>query len=64
MSRNLKTSNWPSEGPQENQPALPTGFEEQLLKLGLNEQICEASRELRQTCIPFSSYSFGDPLDP
>jgi hypothetical protein len=50
MSSNLKTSNWASGRPQENQPAVPTGFEEQVLKLGLNEQTCEASRELKQWC--------------
>jgi hypothetical protein len=32
------------------QPRLPTAFEEQLRKLGLTEQTCVASEELRQWC--------------
>ena len=31
-------------------PALPTAFEEQVKKLGLTEQSCETSDELRQWC--------------
>jgi hypothetical protein len=30
--------------------ALPTAFDEQARKLGLNEQICVASEELRRWC--------------
>jgi len=50
MPRNSKGPNWASGRPPENRPAAPTGFEEQLQKLGLNEQTCEASRELKQWC--------------
>lgn len=50
MSHNLKASNWASGRPQENRPAVATGFEEQVLKLGLNEQTCEGSRELKRWC--------------
>ncbi len=50
MSRNSRNSNWASGRPPENRPAGPTGFEEQVQKLGLNEQTCEASRELKQWC--------------
>jgi hypothetical protein len=31
-------------------PAVPTEFEEQVKKLGLNEQTCVASEKLRQWC--------------
>jgi hypothetical protein len=50
MSRTWKASNWASGRPQENRPVASTGFEEQVLKLGLNEQTCEASRELKDWC--------------
>jgi hypothetical protein len=36
--------------PMEAAPALPTAFEEQVKKLGLSEQTCETSEELRQWC--------------
>jgi hypothetical protein len=32
------------------QPRLPTEFEEQIQQLGLNEQNCVGSEELRQWC--------------
>jgi hypothetical protein len=32
------------------QPTMPTAFEEQVRKLGLNERTCAASRELQQWC--------------
>jgi hypothetical protein len=32
------------------QPRLPTAFEEQVRKLGLTEQTCVASEELRHWC--------------
>lgn len=50
MPRNSKSSNWASGRPPEKRPAEPTGFEEQVQKLGLNEETCEASRELKQWC--------------
>ena len=50
MPRNSKSSNWASGRPAEKRPAEPTGFEDQVQKLGLNEQTCEASRELKQWC--------------
>jgi hypothetical protein len=50
MPRNLRNSNWASGRPPKNRPAEPTGFEEQLQALGLKEQTCEASRELKQWC--------------
>jgi hypothetical protein len=31
-------------------PDVPTAFEEQVQKLGLNEQTCETSEKLRQWC--------------
>jgi hypothetical protein len=50
MPSNVRTSNWASGRPPENPPVGPTGFEEQVQKLGLNEQNCEASRELKSWC--------------
>jgi hypothetical protein len=41
---------WARERPTQMQPRLPTAFEEQLRKLGLTEQTCVASEELRQWC--------------
>ena len=34
----------------DHQPTMPTAFEQQVRKLGLNKQTCAASRELRQWC--------------
>jgi hypothetical protein len=50
MSRNSRSSKWASGRPPENRTAGPTGFEGQVQKLGLNEQTCEASHELKQWC--------------
>jgi hypothetical protein len=36
--------------PMEVAPAVPTAFEEQLEKLGLNEQTCATSEKLKQWC--------------
>jgi hypothetical protein len=54
-------------------PAVPTAFEEQIRKLGLNEQTCGTSEKLRQWCqsnkdryyIPESLLKrWGIPVDP
>jgi hypothetical protein len=36
--------------PMKAAPDVPTAFEEQVQKLGLNEQTCETSEKLRQWC--------------
>jgi hypothetical protein len=36
--------------PMEAAPNVPTAFEEQIRKLGLNEQNCATSEELRHWC--------------
>jgi hypothetical protein len=55
------------------QPRLPTGFEEQVKKLGLNEQNCATSEKLKQWCelnkdrcyIPeWLLKRWGIPVDP
>jgi hypothetical protein len=43
MTRKTSNANRASGGPPENRPAEPTGFEEQVQQLGLNEQTCAAS---------------------
>jgi hypothetical protein len=54
-------------------PNVPTAFEEQVEKLGLNEQTCVASEELRRWCernkdrcyIPeWLLKQWGIPVDP
>jgi hypothetical protein len=40
----------PGNDPPKMQPRLPTAFEEQVQKLGLTEQTCVASEELRRWC--------------
>ena len=50
MPRYLRNSNWASGRPPENRPAEPTGFEEKAQSLGLTEQTCEASGELKHWC--------------
>jgi len=42
--------NWDSGRPTQMLPRLPTAFEEQIQSLGLNEQNCVASDELRHWC--------------
>ena len=41
---------WGSGRPLQAPPAVATAFEDQIQKLGLNEQTCETSEKLRQCC--------------
>jgi hypothetical protein len=45
-ARKRGNPNWGK--PMEPAPAVPTAFEEQVRKLGLNEQTCVTSEKLRQ----------------
>jgi hypothetical protein len=47
-ARKRGNPNWGK--PMEPIPAIPTAFEEQVQKLGLNEQTCMTSEKLRQWC--------------
>jgi hypothetical protein len=70
-ARKRGNPNWGK--PMEPTPAVPTAFEEQLRKLGLNDQNCVTSEKLRQWCqsnkdrcyIPESLLKrWGIPVDP
>jgi hypothetical protein len=50
VARRRRNPNWASGRPAQMLPRLPTAFEEQVQKLGLNEQTCATSEELRQWC--------------
>src|ERR1700674_1144008 len=50
MARRRGNSTWSSGRLAEIRPRGPTGFEQQVQRLGLNEQTCAASRELKQWC--------------
>jgi hypothetical protein len=50
MSRNSRNSNWANGRPIAIRPRAPTGFEEEVRRLGLDERTCEASRELKKWC--------------
>ena len=50
MAERVKKSHWASGRPAENEPQGPTGFEEELVRLGLDEHSCVASNELRRWC--------------
>jgi hypothetical protein len=65
--------NWGSGRPLQAPPAVATAFEEQVQKLGLTEQTCAMSDELRQWCqrnkdrcyIPERLLkAWGIPVDP
>jgi hypothetical protein len=47
-TRKRGNPNWGK--PMEPVPAVPTAFEEQVQRLGLNEHTCVTSEELRQWC--------------
>jgi hypothetical protein len=47
MPRRLGNPKWTS-GQDPRMPQLPTAFEEQVKKLGLNEQTCATSEALQQ----------------
>ena len=49
MTRRRGNPNWAS-GRLPQIPRLPTAFEEQVQKLGLTEQRCATSKELKQWC--------------
>ena len=70
-TRKRGNPNWGK--PMEPAPAVPTAFEEQVHKLGLNEQTCGTSEKLKQWCarnkdrcyIPESLLKrWGIPVDP
>jgi hypothetical protein len=46
----LSLSSLRTERDQGSQPTMPTAFESQIRRLGLNEQTCVASKELREWC--------------
>ena len=50
VARRRGNPNWASGRPAQMLPRLPTAFEEQVQKLGLNEQNCATSEELRHWC--------------
>jgi hypothetical protein len=49
VARKRGNPNWGK--PMEAVPDVPTAFEEQVEKLGLNDQTCATSEELRRWCI-------------
>ncbi len=73
MTRYLRNSNWASGRPTPIPLCGPTGFEEEVQRLGLNERTCETSGELKQWCernkdrryIPESLFKrWGMSVDP
>src|SRR2546422_3467927 len=50
MTHNLCKPNWASGGTGEIRRPGPTGFDEEVRRLGLDEHTCAASRELRRWC--------------
>jgi hypothetical protein len=71
MPRRRGNPNWGK--PRDPVPAVPTAFEEQVEKLGLDEQSCATSEKLKQWCernkdrcyIPESLLKlWGIPVDP
>ncbi|PYX27434.1 MAG: hypothetical protein DMG77_19010 [Acidobacteria bacterium] len=50
MAHNSRKPTWGSGGSGEIRPQGPTGFEEEVRRLGLNEQTCAGSRELKKWC--------------
>jgi hypothetical protein len=73
MPRKPRNPNWGSGWPTRPSPSVPSAFEEQVQKLGLNEQTCATSEKLKQWCkrnkdrcyIPeWLLKQWGIPLDP
>jgi hypothetical protein len=50
MPHRRRNPNWASGRPTQMPPRLPTAFDQQVQKLGLTEQTCATSEELRQWC--------------
>ncbi len=50
MVHNSRKRNWASGRPADIRPQSPTGFEAEVRRLGLDEQTCEGSRELKKWC--------------
>jgi hypothetical protein len=50
MAGNPRKPNFAGGRPAEIRPQGPTGFEAEVRRLGLNDQTCEGSRELRKWC--------------
>jgi hypothetical protein len=50
MARRRGNPNWGGGRLAQMLPWIPTAFEEQVQKLGLNDQTCATSEELRQWC--------------
>jgi hypothetical protein len=50
MARNTRKPNFAGGRPAEIRPPGPTGFDEEVRRLGLDERTCAASRDLRDWC--------------
>jgi hypothetical protein len=50
MAPRPSNSNWASGRPTKHLPPRPTGFDEEVRRLGLDEQTYAASRELKKWC--------------
>jgi hypothetical protein len=50
MAHNSRKPNWASGRLAEIRPQAPTDFEKEVRRLGLDEQACEGSRELKKWC--------------
>jgi len=50
MTRKRGDLGWSSGLPAKPRPSLPTEFEEQVRRLGLDQQTCAESAKLRQWC--------------
>ena len=50
MASRLSNSNWASGRPTKHQPPRPTGFEDEVRRLGLDEQTCAESLKLKRWC--------------
>jgi hypothetical protein len=50
MAPGPSNSNWASGRPTKHQPPSPTSFEDEVRRLGLDEQTCAESRKLKKWC--------------